>query len=176
MLKKILILTSILFGLGMSSPSWSILIGTQEVGSIDTVIDSINKTGLTSSNPAGEELWAESVLGVDLTLSSALETEVSYIRDGNKIAFELVTGPGYYIVKNAKELALIQNEIDISWGVLDLDDEKLTNFSATLGDDFVISHVTEFDGAPVPEPVTLLLFGTGLLGFGAIRRKHKNNC
>ena len=29
--------------------------------------------------------------------------------------------------------------------------------------------------APVPEPITLILFGTGLLGVGILRRKRANN-
>lgn len=52
----------------------------------------------------------------------------------------------------------------------------LTSFSSPEGGDSTTNLYASVSAAPVPEPATMLLFGTGLLGlFGARFRKKKNN-
>ncbi len=187
MFKKYLIVVAMIGGLGFSMPSWSLIINSIDVGSVDTikgVTDDLNLNPVgscgTGSDPLSEECWAENVLGggIDVNFLGKEETVDVMYNVGNTIAaFELKTGPGFYIVKNAQTWILMENNLSIDYGVLDLTDSALTGFKLNLGknDQITISHVTEFDGSiDVTEPSILALFGAGLLGLGfSMSRKQR---
>ena len=177
---------TMLLGLGMASPAWSVMIGGVEVGSIDTIVDvtsDLNALGPcgkgNSSNPDREECWAENALGgtTDLTLTGIDDT-VSVIYGGSLAAFALTSCPGHYIVKNSTTWVLMENLADAGWGVLNTADPLLGGYRLNLGgsSQLTISHVTHFDGGNsngVPEPNTLALVGLGLVGIGFARRKRQ---
>jgi hypothetical protein len=67
---------------------------------------------------------------------------------------------------------LYKNIGNLNWGVVEL------NLSAGMVDISgvgKISHTAEFGGSPVPEPATVLLFGSGLMGLAGILRKRRKH-
>lgn len=146
-----------------------------EVGLQDTELGV--RTGKLPGKPQGEQAeidWVNGILGTSYT-SLDKEGQVPGYNTtmDDVIAFQLLSGPGYYLVKNARVRVLFENLSEISWGVINLsgidDDINLG------GDDIQISHVSGFGEATtqVPAPGALGLLGAGLLGmFAAIRRRR----
>jgi hypothetical protein len=179
MIKRNFVVILIMLGLGVSTPSWSgLMINGEDVGSIDNIIsatDDLNSLGFcgNGSSPDNEECWAENALG-GLNLNfTGQNPDVDVMYSGDLAAFQLNTGPGYYIIKNAQAWVLLENLLEYDWGVIDLTDSKLDGLKLNLGkdDQLTISHVTGSFEFNVPEPTTLLLMGAGMVLIGIARRR-----
>ncbi|WP_319549474.1 PEP-CTERM sorting domain-containing protein [Desulfogranum marinum] len=169
-----------------ASPGWCISIsdtnaGTDngtDVGSLDIFIIS----GPKLNGEAAETDWVNSVLSPE-TVTWEVKTEpvnYFYTDETNTFAFALSGAADpveYFLVKNAQYVALYRNLVNVNWGVFSANSLPADMNIPDYDDGFVISHVTEFQGDPtpqVPEPTTMLLFGTGLACLtGVIRKKRK---
>lgn len=165
-----------------SSNSWAIMIvggpsNGVDVGALDTLLAQQFHNG-PGGNPAGEEAWAESILGFDLTFDGKDETVNIYDTDTTNVrAFSLSYAPGYFLLKNSTYRALFANLGSVSWAVID---KSLLNSGFNLNGT-TISHATQFNGNADPDPVpnpgsvplpgTVLLLGMGLLGLRFARRR-----
>ncbi len=164
-----------------STNSWAILIvggpsSGNDVGVLDTLLGQQSHRG-PGGNPAGEESWAESILGIDLTFNGKDETVAIYDTDTANIrAFALSFSPGYFVLKNATHRALFANLGSSDWAVVDT---SLMNSGFNLNGT-TISHVTQFNGntgpgpnstqGSVPLPSTIFLLGMGLMALRVSRR------
>lgn len=151
--------------------------GDTDVGGLDIFKGQMQKTG--SSSPEVEQAWAESVLGFELDFSNVKTETVSYYMTEatNVIAFELMSDPGYYLIKNARWFALFENTASLGWGVIDISPLS-SGFNLQYGCSdcvFTISHVTEFNSwqATVSEPGSALLMLLGALGLWVGRRQQR---
>lgn len=176
-IKRLLQIGLILAG-SIAMPGWAVMIndggvydGTN-VGSIDTFIAEGEKQG----NPTDEETWVNDVLSGyngDTTTFTVKTGDVNYFStDTNGVfAFGLVSGPDYFLLKNATRIALFENLADIDWGVFD--SSELSGGMNLPSDGFTISHVSEFGGGhEVPEPGVLGLLSIGLIGIVLGRRRR----
>ncbi|MDL0432452.1 PEP-CTERM sorting domain-containing protein [Marinobacter sp. TBZ242] len=168
-LQKLLISFGSAVALTLSGSAFGYYIdgGATNVGDLDTYV---NDTGVLGS-PEDEATWASSVLGFTVTYSykSDPASFKSTDEDVNVIAVELLTSPGYFLVKDSTTSVLFKNVASLDWAVFSLEDY----FGTKKLEEMELSHLTELDGGTVtvPEPGTLGLVGLGLVGLGLFRRR-----
>lgn len=176
--KKGLLPFVLVFAWCWAGSAWSYMIDDSNAGALDGtdvgMLDMLIAQDGRQGNPRREIDWANQFLDPDIDRRSGWKTEdVSYFKtdDSNVFAFELVNGPGYYIIKNAQRVALFENNESYDWGVFDV---SALEGRFNLGDrrDMTISHVTQFGDTPtnVAEPGSIALLGFGLLGLVLVRR------
>ncbi len=167
---------SLLVSLCLALPVWADTLTLDEVGSIDSLIA---KTYLKNSGEATETEWVNTI---ETDLSYAYKNNGNFdwyqIMDNDDTtdlwAQSLETDADFYIIKTGNLHTgfrdfLFENLFDLGYAVIDLKEFGAPNIGK-------VSHITEFTKgdvpSPVPEPATMVLFGTGLLGLAGISRKQ----
>lgn len=170
--------------------------GATQVGVIDKLIA---ETVLGNSGDAVELAWVQSVIGNTYgwdpsadkyeVFESEWEAVDGLFTQNDKgesvpyvYAHGLKNAPDYFMLKLAaansgsttdgNDHFLFENLEEMDWAVVSLQDMNFElKFVSNVGK---VSHVGEFGGQLVPEPATMMLFGTGLAGLaGMVRRKSR---
>ena len=154
-------------------PTYTVDSGVTTVGSQDTLLAS---TDMGTSGDRTEIGWVESVLQVPtITFDSKYGSQPASWEptDGGGLwALNLMGNPDYFLIKtgnnriNGLDTYLFKNNDDFSWAVIDLND-----IYCVVGVS-KISHLDEF-GSSVPEPGTMVLLGSGLLGLAIWGKRRK---
>jgi hypothetical protein len=186
-----LIIVALLFGMMIcsSSASADYLVGLTDVGGLDTLLTS---TTLGDSGDATETNWVQGYLRDNGYISLTDTISLLWKPSGGWVstdtpgtwAFEFLDAsttppasyePEWFLVKigaghtGANDHYLFKNEASLAWAVV-----QFAQFGFTTMNIGRISHVGLYGGTTVPEPTTILLLGSGLIGLFACRRKFRS--
>ncbi|WP_246014596.1 PEP-CTERM sorting domain-containing protein [Geomonas oryzae] len=171
------LLAAIVFGLfSIASTGWSYMLvsDSTNVGAQDTLLQAAK---LKNSGEATELAWVQTFFpDTDFILKQdgLTGTEWQKVNYGDLWALPLLSDADYFLVKTGNTGTfthyLFKNLDELSWAVISLADVNITSVVGVQK----ISHVSEYGGAPVPEPGTFLLLGTGLLGLAIYGKRRRN--
>jgi hypothetical protein len=177
-MKKTILLS--IFLCVFAGTAWSLTVTvddvTTDVGDVDTLL---TWAALDKSGDGTELAWVQNYFN-DYTITLDYKTDAMNWLPTNEAGLYAIGfttyEPEYFLVKTGNGIEtlddathfLFSNDTNLGWGVINL--YLQLGFEDVVGISGV-SHIDEFNGAPVPEPATLILLGSGLIGLAGIRRK-----
>ncbi len=173
-MKKIL---GILLCIGLLvMPVMSQALSLYDVGGVDSFLFN---TSLGNSGDQTELDWVNEKLGTNYTMDEFNKIETNngngWIGIDNYASIYAYNveniQPAYFLVKigakkDDSDTFLYKNIGDLGWAVINLVGE-----SFTIKEVGKLSHLDTFGSTPVPEPATMLLLGSGLVGLAGFGRR-----
>ncbi|MBN1907607.1 MAG: PEP-CTERM sorting domain-containing protein [Deltaproteobacteria bacterium] len=181
-MKRIL---GVLLGLGLLvMPVMSQALSLDQVGGVDNLLAFAL---LPNSGDQTEINWVNGILGTAFTTAdydkeTTTTTDWTKIDNTTTIYFNNVADvrPEYFLIKVGAgnkdpqyDTFLYENIGDLDYAVINLTGLTYEDVTINIKNIGKVSHLGTFDSAPVPEPATMLLLGSGLVGLAGFRKRFK---
>lgn len=141
----------------------------------DAATDGLYSVDLQGENPPGEysSLWTEFSTEIGKTYALTFDAFTGNVINSASVSVGSLTNQFFNGAGPASGSSTIFEEYEYSFTAVDSISKLIFQVTATDGYGPVVDNICIEESSSVPEPATMILFGTGIVGLAAAGRRKK---